>query len=221
MTDEMGSMVSHLKEWFEVSMVLAAIIAGLVIGWVKIRKPAMDFLKDLWKGEKRPSNKSPDFSIDKNIHEYLNRLRYESDACRVKLMQYHNGGSFSNGKSMKKLSMTHESCHPGMVPTFKGNTDMMLSLFVDLLELSHENEPNLINTGVLKDSFFKSYLQSNHVLMFSTLPVRNTKGEEIGCLLCEWCAWEFADGVQTDRFKDKFVEARNSVEYVLSTERKR
>ena len=165
--------------------------------------------------------KSPDISIDKNIHEYLNRLRYESDACRVKLMQYHNGGSFSNGKSMKKLSMTHESCHPGMVPTFKGNTDMMLSLFVDLLELSHENEPNLINTGVLKDSFFKSYLQSNHVLMFSALPVRNTKGEEIGCLLCEWCAWEFADGVQTDRFKDKFVEARNSVEYVLSTERKK
>jgi hypothetical protein len=172
-------------------------------------------------GKEKKDKKVSEISIDKNIHEHLNRLRYESDACRVKLFQYHNGGSFSNGKSMKKLSMTHESCHPGMVPTFKGNTDMLMSLFVDLLEAAHENYPNLINTGVMRDSFFKSYLQSNHVLMFSVLPVRNTKGEEIGCMVCEWCAWEFADAVQQDGFVDKFTESRNSIEYLLSTERKK
>ena len=90
MSDEMGSMVTHLKEWFEVSMVLLTIIAGLVVGWIKIRKPVMDFLKDLWKGEKK-SKKSPDFSVDKNINEFLNRLRYDTDACRVKILQHHNG----------------------------------------------------------------------------------------------------------------------------------
>lgn len=217
----MDSTLQHLRDWFEVSAFVAVVIAGLIIGWIKIRKPAKDFLDDITKGEKKSSKKSPEILIDKNIHEQLNNIRYESDACRVKILQYHNGGSFSNGKSMKKLSMTHESCHPGMVPTFKGNADLMLSLFVDLLELSHENDPTLINTNTLKDSFFKSYLQSNHVLMFSVLPVRNTKGEEIGCLLCEWCAWEFADAVQNDRFIDKFIEARNKIEYALSTERKR
>jgi hypothetical protein len=220
MTEDTGELFQNMKYWFEISVMLAAIIAGLVIGWIKIRKPVSDFLTDLWKGEKKPK-KSPDFSVDKNINEFLNRLRYDTDACRVKVLQYHNGGFFSNGKSMKKMSMTHESCHPGMKPTLPGSNDIMVSLFADLLEMAHENEPNLINTGTLKDSFFKSYLQSNHVLMFSVLPLRSTKREEIGCILCEWCAWEFADRVQNDRFYDKFSEARNSIEFVLSTERKK
>lgn len=216
---DIGEMGHLFKDWFEISAIAIGALAGLFIGWVRIRQPVIDMVRAIMGRGK--GKKSVDFSIDKNIHEYLNRLRFESNACRAKLFQYHNGGSFSNGKSMKKMSMTHESCHPGMVPTFRGNSDLVLSLFSDMLELVHANEPTLLNTAILRDSYFKSYLQSNHVLMFSVLPVRNTKGDEIGCLLCEWCAWEFADRVEQDRFYDKFAEARNSIDYVLSTERKR
>jgi hypothetical protein len=218
--NEIGDMGHTMRDWFEIGVIVMGLAAGLFIGWLRIKDSVIGWINTILGKDKKPK-KAPDISIDKNIHEHLNRLRYESDACRVKLFQYHNGGSFSNGKSMKKLSMTHESCHPGMVPTFKGSTDMILSLFVDLLEASHENFPNLINTGVMRDSYFKSYLQSNHVLMFSVLPIKNTKGEETGCLICEWCAWEFADSVQYDGFSDKFIEARNSIEYLLSTERKK
>ena len=221
-TDDLGFMSHMMRDWFEIGIIAVGLFAGLFIGWIRIKDPVTNWINKLLGKEKKGKKAStPDISIDKNIHEHLNRLRYESDACRVKLLQYHNGGSFSNGKSMKKLSMTHESCHPGMVPTFKGNTDMILSLFVDLLEATHENNPNLINTGVMRDSFFKSYLQSNHVLMFSTLPIRDVKGDHIGCLICEWCAWEFADAVQYDGFVDKSTETRNSIEYLLSTERKK
>lgn len=208
-----------VKQIFEWSIIVATITAGLVIGWVRVGIPLKEAVMLWWKGKKRSTKEQ--FTVDKNIHEQLNKLRYDSDACRVKLLQFHNGGSFATGKSMKKISTTHESFHPGMAATVQTSSDQMLSLFSDLLELCHQNQPILINTNFLRDSYFKSYLQSNHVLMFSVLPVRNTKGDEIGCVLCEWCAWAFADQVNSEIFEDQFREARNSVEYMLSLDKRK
>jgi len=215
----MSDMGTSIKEVFEWSVIAATIIAGLVVGWMRLSTPIKEAL-ERWTKRERISKKDQ-FTLDKNIHEYLNKLRYASKACRVKLLQYHNGGSFATGKSMKKISTTHESFHPGMAATVQSSSDQMLSLFSDLLELCHENDPVLINTATLRDSYFKSYLQTNHVLMFSALPIRNTKGDEIGCILCEWCAWTFADQVSPDAFGETFREGRNSVEYMLSLDKRR
>lgn len=220
MSEWVTNWLGTLKEAFETGGILAAIFIGIAAVWYGSRRQIRRFVNWLM-GLKEPSSTQMEIASDKQIHEKLNKLRYDSDACRTKLFQFHNGGYFMGGKSVKKMSMTHESCHPGMVPTFKGSTDMMLSLFVNLMELSHANKPALVTTGSLPDCFFKSYLQSNHVLMFSVLPVRDTKGDEIGCVLSEWCAWSFADTVQEERFAEKFSEARNSIEYILSTEKKR
>lgn len=215
----MSDMGMSIREWFEWSILTATIAAGLVIGWIRVGVPLKDALVT-W-GKKSKSSKRDAFTVDKNLHEQLNKLRYDSEACRVKLLQFHNGGNFATGKSMKKISTTHESFHPGMAATVQSSSDQLLSLFPDLLEMCHENEPLLMNTSCLRDSYFKSYLQTNHVLMFSVLPVRNTKGEEIGCILCEWCAWAFADQVNSEIFGEAFREARNAVEYMLSIDRKR
>jgi hypothetical protein len=213
--EDMGT---SIKEWFEWGILGISVVAGVIIGWLRISKPVGEWLG--W-GKGKEKSKKSQTTDDRNIQENLNKLRYDSDACRVKVIQYHNGGSFANGKSMKKMSLTHESCHPGMVPTYKNSSDQILSLFVDMVELAHNNTPELINTSSVRDSHFKSYLQSNHVLMFSVLPIRNLKGEEIGCMLCEWCAWSFADSVQADRFWEKFSEARNSIEYFLNVDQKK
>ena len=111
---------------------------------------------------------------------------------------------------MKKMSMTHESCHPGMVPTFKGNHDQVLSLFVDMLELLTEDKTTLIVVNEMKDSYFKSYLQSNHVLMFSILPIRNTKGGQIGCISCH-------DDVAAATGPDNGVVAKKNGGVILSS----
>jgi hypothetical protein len=216
----MNDMGASVKEIFEWSIIAATVTAGLIIGWVRVGVPLKEAVSSWWKGKTKKLYREQ-VTADKNIHEQLNKVRYDSDACRVKLLQFHNGGNFATGKSMKKISTTHESFHPGMAATVQSSSDQLLSLFSDMLELCHENEPILMNTSSLRDSYFKSYLQSNHVLMFSVLPVRNTKGEEIGCILCEWCAWAFADRVNSELFEEEFREARNSVEYMLSLEKKR
>jgi len=209
-------MGTTIRESFEWGVLIASIIAGLVIGWIRLGGAIKETVGSWFSHKSKNSTKRDSFTLDNNIHEQMNKLRYESDACRVKIFQFHNGGNFATGKSMKKLSTTHESAHPGMAITVKPASDQPMSLFSDMLELCHQNETNLFNTNSLKETYFKSYLQSNHVLMFSILPLRSTKGEEIGCILCEWCAWSFADRVNQDTFADDFREARNSIEYLIS-----
>lgn len=207
-----------IKYWLETGIAISTTIGGLVLGWMGVKKVIVEVRKRLAKGSIHDHQEA--ISADKKIHEYLADLRHETDSCRTKLFQYHNGSSFANGVSMKKMSMTHESCHPGMQPTFRGNTDQVLSLFVDMLELLEKDNATPVVVNSLKDSYFKSYLQSNHVLMVSAMPVRNTDGIQTGCILCEWCGWAFADKVDEDHLRNKFAEVRNSIQYVLSTETK-
>jgi len=206
-----------IRESFEWGVLIASIVAGLIIGWIRLGGAIKEIVGSWF--SKKPKSKQA-FLLDKNINEFLNQLRFKTNSCRVRVMQFHNGGNFATGKSMKKISATHESFHPAMTPTVS-SSDQMVSLFSDLLEMCHENDPVLMNTNSLRDSYFKSYLQTNHVLMFSVLPIRNTKGEEIGCIICEWCAWEFADRVNLDIFYDQFQETRNSIEYLISIEKKK
>jgi hypothetical protein len=203
------------KYLLETGIAIATTTGGLILGWMGTNKVIKKYKRE-WAKE----TIKEDIGTDRRVHEHLNDLRYEADSCRAKLFQYHNGTSFANGVSMKKMSMTHESCHPGMQPTFKGNNDQMLSLFVDMLEILERDSPELITVSTMKDSYFKSYLQSNHVLMISMLPVRNIDGVQVGCILCEWCGWTFADRVQEEHFKEKFQQTRNSIEYILSIEKK-
>jgi hypothetical protein len=209
--------MSDMKSWFELGSTISAILGGGVIGWYGMIRPIVQKIQQEWSKSKQQK----EMHLDRNIQELLSELRHDADSCRTKLFQYHNGSSFANGNSMKKMSMTHESCHPGMVPTFKGNTDQMLSLFVDMLEILENDKSTLIVVSNMKDSYFKSYLQSNHVLMISLLPIRNTRGGQVGCILCEWCGWSFADKVEETKFEDKFVKIRNSIQYLLSTTKKR
>lgn len=204
-----------MKFWLETGVSIATAIGGLFLGWYAVRK-----IVHKVRGEWCKIQQKKDIDVNRTIQDQLHELRYESDAGRTKLFQYHNGSSFASGNSMKKMSMTHESCHPGMVPTFKGNHDQVLSLFVDMLELLSEDKSTLIVVNEMKDSYFKSYLQSNHVLMFSILPIRNTKGGQIGCILCEWCGWSFIDKIYEEGFFASFKEARNKIQYLLITEKK-
>lgn len=204
-----------LSEWAELGAGIATAVGGGYLIWLAFSKGFQRIRAGM-----NARKQKEDMSMDRSIHEQLSELRHDSQACRTKLFQYHNGSSFANGNSMKKMSMTHESCHPGMVPTFRGTSDQMLSLFVDMLELAHKDTPVLVEVNRMPDSYFKSYLQSNHVLMFSVLPIKNVKENEIGCIICEWCAWAFIDSIEEKRFSDKFSTIRNTVQYLLSTEKR-
>ena len=55
-------------------------------------------------------------NLGKLIKDSLESLRVEWDADRASIVQFHNGGYFSNGESMQKLTITHEEIGPGVNP---------------------------------------------------------------------------------------------------------
>lgn len=55
-------------------------------------------------------------NLGKLIKDSLESLRIEWGADRASIVQFHNGGYFSNGESMQKLTITHEEIGPGVNP---------------------------------------------------------------------------------------------------------
>lgn len=50
----------------------------------------------------------------KLVKDSLESLRVEWSADRASIIQFHNGGFFSNGESMQKFTITHEEISPGV-----------------------------------------------------------------------------------------------------------
>jgi len=55
-------------------------------------------------------------NVGKLVKDSLESLRTEWNADRASIVQFHNGGYFSNGESMQKLTITHEEIGPGVNP---------------------------------------------------------------------------------------------------------
>lgn len=52
----------------------------------------------------------------KLVKDSLESLRVQWVADRASIIQFHNGGFFSNGESMQKFTITHEEISPGVNP---------------------------------------------------------------------------------------------------------
>jgi len=55
-------------------------------------------------------------NVGKLVKDSLESLRTEWGADRASIVQFHNGGYFSSGESMQKLTITHEEIGPGVYP---------------------------------------------------------------------------------------------------------
>ena len=208
--------IDILGSWVEVGMAFAALIAGVFL--------AYPFIKHIIK--KRKTNKciwkelptSPKFvKIHTKIHEQLTELRVIGDAARCQVMQFHNGGQFLDGSSIKRFSLTHESCRTGVSETRQTRQDVMLTMFGEMLELVTTNDPIPILTSNLPDCHWKRHLELNNVIMFSLIPLRNSNGINIiGFLSLEWCSWMKADAVDSEDITIMIEEKRRYIEAELA-----
>lgn len=155
-------------------MALAAYVWG--------KKKATDAAED-----PKNINISPAFQQKQNlINDHLVALRILSGADRAKIGQFHNGGKFLDGTSMKRFSVTHESCEIG-VP-FDGQTlqNIVVTIFWDMIAMSKQNKSDVVFTKDLPLCHYQAYCRSHGVDAILILPIRR---EElyIGFLLVEWC----------------------------------
>ena len=194
--------------WVEVGMVGIALLAGFLLG-IPVIKAAI---------QNRASKKNKIVSKDfvrthTRINEYLTEARVLLDCARTQVIQFHNGGEYINGVSMKKLSMTHESVTDGIADTQQETQDAHISLYAEKVELALNNNSKPQLTSSLKPSFFKRTLETNRVLLFCILPLRDlNKNKTIGCVLAQWCSWEKVDDVDYIEVSRKMEETRKLIE---------
>lgn len=219
MTDNSVGEIDIIGSWVEIGMVCTALVAGIILAipvikyiWQKKYKKN----KCIWK-ELPTSNKF--VRLHTKIHEYLTELRVMGDAARAQVMQFHNGGQFLDGTSMKRFSLTHESCRSGVSETRKERQDVILTMMGEMLEIVTANDARPILTSTLPDCHFKRHLESNNVIMFSLIPIRNAMGMNIiGYLSVEWCSWLKADAVIEEDTIPMMEEKRRFIEAELATQ---
>ena len=117
--------ISYWDELFALGISLAALVAGFFTYFIRkkiknrtkskdIISPVLDFPEKFW-------------NVHTKILESVTELRVRLDCARVHLVQFHNSGTFLDGISMKKMSLTHESLENGMSSEMSIKKDLLLT----------------------------------------------------------------------------------------------
>jgi hypothetical protein len=202
--------VDIFGSWVEVGMVGLALLAGIII--------AVPAFHAVLKRRKKKSKKIVNNSYIKchtRVHEYLTELRVILDSARTYVIQFHNGSEFLDGNSMKKMSITHESCSEGVVEIISARQGELLSLNSDFLNKLNINDPKPFLTSTLGLCHFKRTLESNRVLMSAHLPLRNVKGGITGAICIEWCHWGMVDDLDFSVVREELIDKRRYIEAQL------
>ena len=86
--------------------IVVALITVVVKSWLDDRKVARDKMREETITEE-------DVEYMTIIQDWLEEFRERYEFERASIFQFHNGGKFFQGKSMKKFSMSYEAVAPG------------------------------------------------------------------------------------------------------------
>lgn len=170
--------------WTNIGIAITGVVGGIMMGlsllknrYEKTKNKDQDHMIDL---------KSPKELKHNNIHEMLVSLRIQMNADRAQVGVFHNGGKFLEGSPMKKFSISHESCFPGVSMEYSNLQGVLASLFWDIIEILKEDDSKIRFTRSLpEESYLKTYNDSKNIQAFALLPI---KKEElfIGFVKLEW-----------------------------------
>jgi hypothetical protein len=121
-----------------------------------------------------------------HIHEMLTSLRINMDADRVQIGQFHNGGRFLEGSPMKRFSVSHESCSPGVSMEYPYLQNVLTTIFWDMIEMVKEDDSKIRLTKTLtEESSLRVYNESKNIDAFIILPLRKQE-LYVGFVRVEW-----------------------------------
>jgi hypothetical protein len=203
-TDQIGS-------WFEIGIAAAAIISGLIIGGWKI---FLNWRKRFYRRVEEQSN-----FVNTKIWELLSELRITYKASRVTLVQFHNGGTYMDGTSMRKMSISHQSCDPKITSDMVFRQDVLVSRFVEIIEMLHNNDPQVFIVKEMKDSNSKKAYDLHDTLGFSILPIYAIDSLIVyGYISLEWCDLNVLDTIDELVMIERHEDVRDQIGYLLNSQ---
>jgi hypothetical protein len=202
-----------LQGWLEVvGAALGAITAA--IGAFIASKPIIRYFK------KRGAVKREETfnTVNMRISDLLGELRMKSKGSRVSLTQFHNGGKFADGSSMRRMSISHQSCDPKISSTMQFRQDVLVSRFVEIIQQLRENNPHIRNVSSLFESNTKKFYELHDTTGFSILPLFCSDSLVVyGYITIEWCDLQTIDNVDETDVKSHMEYTRDQVSFLLNS----
>lgn len=118
------------------------------------------------------------------VLDFLEEIREAYGFDRVSICQFHNGGKFLNGRSMKKFSMTYETTAPGIEKIKRNYQNVMVSEFPKLFA-AMMREPFLIiedNTDLFPS--LRREMILNGIVQSVKIGIVGLQGEVLGFITC-------------------------------------
>lgn len=207
----MSSSGSNFDLWMNVGTAMAGMIAGMLTGAAYLRKKFTFWCKE---EEKGAAITIDDIRKYGQVQELITTLRNKTGADRTQILQFHNGGKFLDGSSMKRMSVTHESCCQGVAYEYMHMQAVLATLLWEKIELVKKDDPQIHLTKNLSDSTLKTYCRSKGTEAFAILPVRKDN-LVIGFINIDWLDEEETPKMPME-FASLFEEYRGYIELQLS-----
>jgi hypothetical protein len=199
-----------IGEWFQLGIMGATVLAGFIYG---LRKAYRAISKS------RTQRNEERFSqVNMRIWEALSEIRLTHGASRISLTQFHNGGKFVDGSSMRKMSISHQSCDSKIASTMQFRQDVLVSRFVEIIDILHDNDPRLRLLSNFGESNSKKFYQLHDTVAVSILPVYSSDSMLVyGYISVEWCDLGSLDKVNEKELTQDLENARSQIAFLLNS----
>ena len=153
--------------------------------------------------------------VHSNVHETLTELRLLVRASRALVFQFHNGGKFADGSSIRRFSVTHESCGTGVQSMLLESQDVLLTRYKEMVDILDARQNEIIRVCDLPQCSFRYGLEINNVMLFSVSPLKCEDGlTPMGFVCCHWCDDSELKNLQAEEISE------NSLKEVISVSTK-
>ena len=164
--------------------IITTVISGffsIIVGFgTVIYKNYLDEKKAKRLKEKSESITNEDVSSMMEIQEFLDSLIQKWDIDRGAIYQFHNGGKFFNGVSMKKYSLTHESTAPGIAKVKESNQNVFVTEHPYLMKQLSES---VIFSTLIEDpslDYIRDRLEEQGIVQIISVPIRSLNNTLLG-----------------------------------------
>ena len=147
--------------------------------------------------------------IDKCLAEILEA----TNASRVGLVQYHNGGKGINRQAFLKMSMTNEQIKPGIKPmmsTFRDQFRSILAYAIKELMVNDVCCIDDVNDLIEKDSCMYEFMRAHGVEAGYGIGIRSSEGTGLGFICVQFVS-------KTDANKDNIIKVFNEKAKIIET----
>ena len=169
---------------------------GTIIDKLNEQNSAMlqQILNRVENGHVITSEEDKDISkVEKELEFYLDEILKETNANRVSLFRYHNGGKDYNGRSFLRMSMTNEVVKGGTALIQPQSQNLFRSMFFGLIHSLEDNDYDIIKDIEdieEQDSGFYGYLKDFGIEAKYTMALHNNEHSIVGFMTLDFAKKE-------------------------------